>query len=118
MRLAILATLTFLLLTTTSFAAEQGKGKNQARSYISGSTCGQVTAGLKKQENRKQLALMVGSFVSGTNYAKNRDSKIELKNMLIVTERFCSQFPNKPFIAALVNLDRMIDKQIELAKQK
>ncbi|MCK4509820.1 MAG: hypothetical protein KAU27_14825 [Desulfuromonadales bacterium] len=118
MRFIIFIVLISFLLVNTTLAAEHGKIKIQSRSFINASTCGQVVAGLDKQENRRQLALMVGSFVSGTNYARNRNSMMPLKNMLIVTEKFCRKNPKKSIMVSLINLDRVIDKQIELMAQK
>ncbi len=102
----------------TTLAAEKSREKIQSRSFINASSCGQIVAGLEKQENRRKLALMVGSFVSGTNYAKNRNSMMPLKNMLIVTEKYCRKNPKKSIMASMINLDHVIDKQIELTSQK
>lgn len=118
MRVIILLTVLSLCFTPYSLAAETQKKILKSRTYINKQTCGQVVAGLEKDENKKQFALIVGSFVSGVNYARMRNSKMPLKNMLIVTEMYCRQNPMKPIMAALINLDRVINSQIIHDAQK
>lgn len=61
---------------------------------------------------------MVGAFISGSNYAKNRDSRIKLANMIAGSEHFCRQYPDKSIIDALINLDRAIDTLNDKTQEK
>jgi len=91
---------------------------SQARSYISSTSCKQVITDIDKPGSHQRLALLVGAFISGSNYAKNRDSHLKLVNMAAGTEQFCRQHPDKSIIDALINLDRAIDKVNNNAKKK
>ncbi len=115
MRISFLILLCCLISVGTTFAANTQKTPLRSRTHISSNTCGQVITNIEKTKDVKLLALVVGSFISGSNYAKNRNSKIPLRNMLILTERYCRKNPNKPLTAALINLDRIIDRQIKLS---
>ena len=118
MRLTIILMTLSMFFSPAVFAVEPEKKILKSRTYINKQTCGQVVAGLEVEENQKQFAMLVGSFISGVNYARMRNSKMPLKNMLIVTEMYCRQNPEKPIMAALINLDRVINNQIALdAKQ-
>ena len=79
-------------------------------------SCGQIVEGLDKEETRKAYVLMVGSFISGSNYAKNRDSEIDLKGILQLTEQFCRQNPEVPVLTSMIFLDKAIDKRNSVAK--
>lgn len=61
---------------------------------------------------------MIGSFITGANYAKGRDSQIDLKGMLLITEQFCLQNPQLPVTAALTTLDKAIDRRLELSQKQ
>ena len=93
--------------------AEETEGNTQFRSFINGITCGQIVEGLDKEESRNAYVLMIGSFITGTNYAKNRDSKTDLKGMLLLTEQFCRQNPERPILTAMIFLDNAIDRRNE-----
>ncbi|MCK4509819.1 MAG: hypothetical protein KAU27_14820 [Desulfuromonadales bacterium] len=99
-------------LTATTVCAESTKP--QFRSFMNGISCGEVITDLNQQATSQKFAILIGSFISGSNYSKHRDSKMDLKGMLLITEQFCRQNPEHPATAALVFLDQTIDKRIEL----
>ena len=114
MRALIFAIITFSLSTSNAYA-ENNDG--QFRSFLNGTSCAQLVNSLGNKEHKKQAAVMIAAFISGTNYAKERDSKIDLRGMALITEQFCRQNPKKPVTAALVYLDRAIDRRNELMQQ-
>ena len=112
----ILVTLTIIGLFALPVFAENTTTP-KFRSYINGITCGQIVEGLDDENTRKAYVLMVGSFISGSNYATNRDSKTDLKGMLLLTEQFCRQNPERPVLTAMIFLDKAIDKRNTVEKQ-
>lgn len=100
------------LLYSPAIGAEQPNEEARFRSFIDGATCGQVIQNLDKPDSRKEFALMVGSFISGTNYTKKRDSKIDLRGMLMIAEQFCRKNPKKSVTSALIHLDSSVDKRM------
>jgi hypothetical protein len=112
-----------LLISCTSIAVSKeasggNAAKEEARTFIGRNSCEQVFTGIDKPDRRRQLTMVVGAFISGSNYARSRNSQMPLKNMLTVTERYCKQHPDKPFLYALVTLDKVLDKQLELLEKK
>jgi hypothetical protein len=105
-------TLLFALSPVRLSAAGTRPQDTTFRSFINGITCGQIVNGLDRKETRKAYALMIGSFITGSNYAKNRDSKTDLKGMLLLTEQFCRQNQDQPILTAMIFLDKAIDKRI------
>jgi hypothetical protein len=99
------------LFTASAYAEDNNR---QFRAFITGIPCGEVVKSLHQQEGSDKFALMIGSFISGSNYVKNRDSKMDLKGMLLITEQFCRQNPDLPATTALVFLDKSIDKRVAL----
>lgn len=114
MRISLFLTILTLIFTTSVCAEEPAAEKPAFRSFINGISCGQIVEGLDKEETRKAYVLMVGSFITGTNYAKNRDSQTDLNGMLQLTEQFCRQNPERPVLTAMIFLDKAIDKRISL----
>lgn len=114
-KIAILIALFYLLAVPA--IAEETQSPSKFRSYINDVSCGEIIKGLEDQAARRAYVLMVGSFISGTNYAKNRDSKVELQRMLILTEQFCRQNPEQPMMTAMIFLDKAIDKAEEAKQQ-
>lgn len=112
-----LLTLTSILLAVSALAAEDG-GEQTYRSFLSQTSCAQMVSGLQDKSAQKEFSVMVGAFITGTNYAKGRDSQIDVKGMLLITEQFCRQNPQRPVSAALITLDRAIDRQLELIKKQ
>ncbi len=98
-----------------TFAGENNKN-TQFRSFINGISCGQIIEDLDREETRKAYELMVGSFITGSNYAKNRDSKTDLNGMLLITEQFCRQNPKQHFLSAVISLDKSIDNRDHTGK--
>ena len=88
--------LLLLFLPTVTLAAEQTQGKPGFRAFTSSISCEQVVGNLDKKQAQSDFALLVSAFITGTNYAKNRDSKVDLKSMLALTEQYCRQNPKQP----------------------
>ena len=97
-----------------AFAAETPSEKS-FRSFTSSISCEQAVKSLGKKEGLSDFALLVSAFVTGTNYAKGRDSHADLKGMMMLTEKYCRDNPKQPVTTALVVLDKALDQQ--LAKQ-
>lgn len=71
----------------------------------------QFVNSLNNKDFQKEIVIMVGSFISGVNYAKKRDSMIDLRGMLMMAEQYCVQNPQQPAINALIYLDQAIDNR-------
>lgn len=119
MRFILISTLIWALTIVSSYATETSN-EQQFRSFLSGTSCGQMAAGLQNKQTQKEFVVMVGAFISGSNYAKGRDSRIDLKGMLLITEQFCRQNPKQTVTTALVSLDKAIDRRnmLEQKSQK
>ena len=111
MRHGLMVMFLFALFAAPTFAEDSTPDSTQFRSFINGITCGQIVDGLDKEKTRNAYVLMVGSFITGTNYVRNRDSRIDLQGMLQLTEQFCRQNPDHPVLTAMVFLDKAIDKR-------
>ena len=93
------------------------KGKGPPfRSFISGIACADAIKSLEKKEGVNSVVLLVSSFISGTNYVKGRDSQIDLKAMLMITEKYCRDNPEEPVTNALIVLDKVIDQKLRQEK--
>ena len=108
-------TLTALLLMWlfagfTAFAAEETDEQARFRSYVKQVKCGEILQDIQDPGVRQGVVLIIGSFVSGSNYAKQRISGVDLKGMLLLTEQFCRQNPEASLLQALVTLDLRIDR--------
>ena len=99
-------------IAATTVCAESTKPK--FRSFMNGISCGEIVRDLNQQGPDQKFAILIGSFISGSNYSKSRDSKMDIQGMLLITEQFCRQNPKLPATTALVFLDKAIDKRIEL----
>ena len=114
MRISLFLAILLLTFSTIACAEEAASAKPSFRSFINGISCGEIVKGLDQEETRKAYVLMVGSFITGANYAKNRDSKTDLRGMLQLTEQFCRQNPEHPVLTAMIFVDKAIDKRISL----
>ena len=85
------------------------------RSFTDAATCELINKNVANKENMNGIKLLIGAFITGTNYVKARDSQLDLESMLEMTEVFCRQHPQQTFTDALVDLDRSID--LNLAKR-
>lgn len=101
-----------LLLASPAVAAE----KTTFRAFTNNVTCAQMVSRLEQPEGVSAFALMVSAFITGANFAKGRDSSMDLKSMLTLTELYCRQNPEWSATTALVALDKVIDRRIELEK--
>jgi len=105
----------FLALLATQVFADE---KKTFRAFTNNVSCEQVVASLEQPEGVSDFALIISSFVTGSNYAKSRDSTMDLKSMMVLTEQYCRQNPEWPATTVLVSLDKVIDRRIELEKQE
>lgn len=112
MRILICLVLMVMLTSPVLAAKEEEKPTQKVRSYINFLSCEKSVETLSTPQGQEAFKLLVGSFITGSNHAKKRDSQIELSNMLMITEQFCRQNPDKPVLAALVTLDTLIDQRI------
>lgn len=114
MRICTVGLLAALLFLAVAASAGEDIPRSQFRSFLNGASCEQVINNLSLREGQKDFALMIGSFTTGVNYAKSRDSKIDLKGMMLLAEQFCRQNPKQPAMNALIFLDRAIDNREKL----
>lgn len=115
MRIWISFFLLLALLVAEAWAVEPSQ---QFRSFISGTSCEQLVNSLNNKDSQKEIVIMVGSFVSGVNYVKSRDSMIDLRGMLMLAEQYCRQNPQQPAINALIYLDKAIDNRKKVEQKK
>lgn len=106
MRLCFLVMVLAVIFGSTSYAGAE----SDFRDFTSGISCQNITAGLKTPAGRKDASLIVRSFITGANYVKNRDSGLNLKNMMVFLEKFCLNNPDKSLTVAMVSLDTVIDR--------
>ncbi len=106
--------LLFVVMSVPAYASEE----MSFRAFTNGIACKHVVASLDKSEGAKTLAIMVSSFITGSNYAKNRESSIDLKSMLMLTEQYCRQNPDWALTTALIALDQSIDKRMAAEAKK
>lgn len=102
--------LAVFVLVSVAFAAETSEETPRFRSYVKQVKCGAIIKDIESQNTKQGMALIVSSFISGSNYAKQRVSRIDFKGMMLLTEQFCRQNPEAPILQALVSLDRKIDR--------
>lgn len=115
MRLSILLTLLLsLFFVTPAWSAE----KQSFRSYTNQLTCKQLVDNLETPRGVNDLALLVSAFVTGSNYAKSRDSQLDLKSMMILTERYCRQNPDWSATTVFIVLDQAIEKRFQVESKK
>lgn len=115
MRIIIISCMIVFL---TILDASADDNNHEFRSFLSGTSCEQLVTGLKDKDTQKEFVLMVGAFITGANYAKSRDSEIDLKSMVRITDQFCQQNPTLPATTALVFLDKAIDHRVGLEKKQ
>jgi hypothetical protein len=106
-----------LFLPLTALAADPAPTKPAFRAFTSSISCEQAVGNLDKKAAQSNFALMVSAFITGTNYVKNRDSKVDLKSMMALTEQYCRQNPKQPVTNALIVLDKSIDNRIAMEKK-
>ena len=106
-----------LFLPLAALAADPAPAKPGFRAFTSSISCEQAVGNLDKKESQGSFALLVSAFITGTNYAKNRDSKVDLKSMLALTEQYCRQNPKQPVTNALIVLDKSIDNRIAMEQK-
>jgi len=111
-------TLLLLFFPLTLMAAEQTPPEKNFRAYTSSITCEQAVANLDKKPAQSNFALMISAFITGTNYIKGRDSQIDLKGMMMITEQYCRNNPKQPVTNALVALDKAIDQRLIVQKKE
>ncbi len=80
------------------------------RTYLSALTCENMIKSLESKEGQERLILVVGTFITGSNYAKGRDVNIDLKTLTIMTENYCRENPKHGLDKALVVVDRSLDR--------
>lgn len=110
----LLLILTLTLLPLTLMAAEQTPPAKNFRAYTSNITCEQAVANLDKKPAQNNFALMISAFITGANYVKGRDSQVDLKGMMMITEQYCRNNPTQPVTNALVALDKAIDQRLSV----
>jgi len=110
----IIAILLLILLSSPAFAED----KIEFRTFTNSLTCKELTTKLENPEGVSDFVLMVSSFVTGSNYAKNRVSPYDLKTMVEITEQYCRKNPEWTATAVLIALDKTIDRQISEDNKK
>lgn len=103
--------LTLLLVVVFAFQAIAAE-ENTFRAFTNEISCGQIIENLKKPEGHRDFVLLVSGFVTGTNYAKGRNSSLNMQSMLAVTEKSCRENPQWSLTAALILLDEIIKSQL------
>lgn len=101
----------FLVLLVSNSSAETGTD-DRFRSYIKQISCADILKNIENPDFRQGLVLTVSAFVSGSNLAKKRVSRLDIKGMMLLTEQYCRQNPQAPLLHALVSLDRRIDRTL------
>ncbi|MCM2264495.1 MAG: hypothetical protein NDI73_04790 [Desulfuromonadales bacterium] len=105
-----------IILPCSGQAAEPVKSQG-FRAFTSEISCEAAVKSLDKKEGLSDFALLVSAFITGTNYVKRRDSKADLKSMMMLTEKYCRDNPNQPVTTALIVLDKAIDQRITQEKK-
>ena len=108
MKQLLLMLLLVVVFAFPAIAAEE----STFRSFTNEISCGQIIENLKNPAGNRDFVLLVGGFVTGTNYAKNRDSSLDMQSMLAITEKSCRENPQWSLTAALILLDKIIETQM------
>lgn len=113
----LLATAVIVALPLSSLAAESASKQPSFRAFTSEISCEAAVKSLEKKEGLSDFALLVSAFITGTNYVKGRDSKADLKSMMVLTEKYCRDNPKQPVTTALIVLDKVIDQRLAQEKK-
>lgn len=113
-RLLLISLLISLPFSAQAAGADKGQG---FRAFTSEISCETAVKSLDQKEGLSDFALLVSAFITGTNYVKGRDSKADLKSMMMLTEKYCRDNPQQPVTTALIVLDKVIDQRIAQEKK-
>lgn len=108
-----LIVLLLVCLCTNSFVLAAGETAKdvvtpQFTSFITGISCKDYVKSLEERKEKSQAALILGSFVTGVNFSKGRETTLSLRSMTMITDKYCRDNPDKPLIAALGSLEKVL----------
>ncbi|GEM_PF-5011376 len=78
--------------------------------YTNEIPCKQFSQLMIMDKGRQNLGLMVGAFMTGVNYQKNRTSSATISQLLASVNLYCMDHPKDSVTKAMVALDNEIDK--------
>lgn len=80
----------------------------QFTSFITSISCKDYVKSLEEGKEKSQAALILGSFITGVNFSKGRETTLSLRSMTMITDKYCRENSDKPLVAALVALDKVL----------
>lgn len=91
----------------------EGVDNNAFTAYTDGNSCQQVGKLMMIDKGRNSLGLLVGAFMTGVNYQKERSTNVTAEQLLDLLSGYCKNNPKDTVTKAMIALDIEIDKGLK-----